>query len=138
MCVCNWQLTQKRSSNFLKTCFFLMSFITLALIFVSPILIIYTENLCLLQPITKTILVLFPLLAISIEASTTSLGSCPNVRGKGYHNILLSTEVLLYLTNTGNKWLWDFSFFHSSIFVYNPILMNIFMDANIIKTLTFH
>jgi hypothetical protein len=35
-------------------------------------------------------------------------------------------------------WLWDFSFFLSSTFVYEPILLKISMNANIVKTEIFH
>ena len=55
---------------------------------------------------------------------------------------LLRTKVLLYLTkklrDSGTPGLRDFSFFLSSAFVYEPILLKISMNANIVKTQIFH
>ena len=42
------------------------------------------------------------------------------------------------LKNSGTPGLWDFSFFLSSTFVYEPILFKISMNADIVKTKFFH
>ena len=55
---------------------------------------------------------------------------------------LLRTWVLLYLTNklrdSRIPWFRDFSFFLSGPFVYDSILLNISMNANIVKKQIFH
>ena len=60
----------------------------------------------------------------------------------GKCNCSLRTEVLLYLTkklqDSVTPGLRDFSFFLSSTFVYEPILLNISMNANIVKTQIFN